>query len=62
MPFYWTMVWPHAFVADDQVFCAFQNSLGQPMITAYDIEQGEWGPVHLVSERSLRPGDTHGNP
>lgn len=62
MPFYWQMIWPHAVVADGRVFCAFQNSLGQPMIMAYDIEHEAWSDVVLVSERAVRQFDTHGNP
>jgi len=60
-PFYSTVIAPHAVVARDTVFCAFQNTKGQPVTMAYDIKGQTWSAPVLASEFGLGK-DAHGNP
>ena len=41
-PFYNNVIAPHALVAHGKVYCAFQNTDGQPIVTAYDISKKRW--------------------
>lgn len=60
-PFYGTVIAPHAVVARDTVFCAFQNTKGQPVTMAYDIKGKTWSEPVLASVFGLGK-DAHGNP
>ncbi len=60
-PFYNNVIAPHAFVAKDKVYCAFQNTKGQSVVMAYDIKSGAWGKPVTISEFGLGK-DAHGNP
>ncbi len=60
-PFYGNVIAPHAVVADGRVFCAFQNTKGQPVTMAYDIKGQTWSEPVLASEFGLGK-DAHGNP
>lgn len=60
-PFYNYVITPHAVVRDGVVYCAFQDTAGRPVLTAYHTRTKRWqGPVR-ASERGLG-ADTHGNP
>jgi hypothetical protein len=60
-PFYSNAISPHAIVTRRKVYCAFQNTKGQPQVCAYDISKKKWsGPVRS-SEFGLGR-DAHGNP
>lgn len=60
-PFYGNVISPHAVVAKGKVYCAFQNTKGQPVVMTYDIAKKSWdGPV-TASEFGLGK-DAHGNP
>lgn len=60
-PFYSNVIAPHVVVAEGKVYCAFQNTKGQPVVMAYDTKDGSWaGPV-TASEFGLGK-DSHGNP
>jgi len=41
-PFYNNVIAPHALVAHGRVYCAFQNTNGQPIVTTYDISKKRW--------------------
>ncbi|MHC4118166.1 MAG: BNR-4 repeat-containing protein [Planctomycetota bacterium] len=60
-PFYNNVIAPHAVVAADKVFCAFQNTYGWPIIMAYDIAQKKWSEPVAASDDGLGK-DAHGNP
>ncbi|NQT41156.1 MAG: BNR-4 repeat-containing protein [Planctomycetes bacterium] len=60
-PFYDYVIGPHAVVARGTVFCAFQNSAGRPIVTAYDIDEKSWSKPVQASEFGLGR-DAHGNP
>lgn len=60
-PFYGTVIAPHAVVAKEKGYCAFQDTKGRPVVMAYDIQARSWdGPVH-ASQFGLGK-DAHGNP
>ena len=60
-PFYDYVITPHAVVANDDVYCSFQDPKGRPVVMVYDIEQKKWaGPIR-ASEFGLGR-DAHGNP
>jgi len=60
-PFYNNVIAPQAVVAGGRVYCAFQNTKGQPIVMVYDVSRGKWsGPVR-ASEFGLGR-DAHGNP
>ena len=60
-PFYSTVIAPHAVVVRGQVYCAFQNTKGQPTVMVYDVTKQAWdGPVY-ASQFGLGK-DAHGNP
>ena len=60
-PFYNNVIAPHALVAHGRVYCAFQNTNGQPIVTTYDISKKRWSEPVRASEFGLGR-DTHGNP
>jgi len=60
-PFYGYVISPHAVVRGDIVYCAFQNTAGQPVVMRYHTKQRKWaGPV-VASQFGLKR-DAHGNP
>jgi len=60
-PFYNYVIAPHAVVSRRVVYCAYQNTRGQPMAALYDVRRKQWiGPVR-ASKIGLG-GDDHGNP
>jgi len=59
--FYGYVISPHAVVEKGKVFCAFQNSQGQPIVMAYDIKGRSWSEPVKTSTFGLG-GDAHGNP
>jgi len=60
-PFYTYVIAPHAVVANQTVYCAFQNTGGQPLVMAYRAAEKTWeGPVK-ASQFGLGRDD-HGNP
>ena len=59
--FYGYVISPHAVAQAGTVFCAFQNTSGQPVAMAYDVAKKNWsGPVKVSAHGLGR--DTHGNP
>jgi len=60
-PFYDNVISPHAVVARGTVYCAFQNTKGQPIVMAYDISKKRWSEPAKSSEFGLGR-DAHGNP
>jgi hypothetical protein len=60
-PFYNNVIAPHAVVADDKVFCAFQDTRGRPVVMAYDIVVKRWSKPVTASNFGLGK-DAHGNP
>jgi hypothetical protein len=60
-PFYGTVIAPHAVEANGEVFCAFQDTKGRPIVMVYNIDAKTWaGPV-TASDFGLGK-DAHGNP
>jgi len=60
-PFYDYVIGPHALATEDAVYCAFQNSLGQPQVMVYRTEAGTWDGPATASSFGLK-ADDHGNP
>ena len=60
-PFYNNVISPHAVVTRDAVYCAFQNTNGQPIMMAYDIGKRRWSEPVRASQFGLGR-DAHGNP
>ncbi len=60
-PFYDNVIAPHAFVENDTVFTAFQDTSGRPIVMAYDIKAAKWSEPATASEFGLGK-DAHGNP
>lgn len=60
-PFYNNVIAPHAVVANDKVFCAFQDTRGRPVVMVYDIVARLWSKPVTVSHFGLGK-DAHGNP
>ena len=60
-PFYSNVIAPHAVVEKGRIYCAFQNTKGQPVVMGYNIDKQSWaGPV-TASDFGLGK-DAHGNP
>ena len=60
-PFFDYIITPHAVIAKDKVYCAFQNDKGQPLVMVYDlVAKTATGPV-TASTFGLGDDD-HGNP
>jgi hypothetical protein len=60
-PFYGSVIAPHAVAASGKVYCAFQNTKGQPVVMAYDVEKKQWSEPAYASRFGLGK-DAHGNP
>ena len=60
-PFYIRRSGPSAIVAGDSIFCAFQNSLGQPVVMMFDRPSGQWDGPFTASKNGLGK-DMHGSP
>jgi hypothetical protein len=60
-PFYSNVIAPHAVVDRGKVYCAFQNSKGQPIVMTYDISEKRWSEPAKASQFGLGR-DAHGNP
>ena len=59
--FYSYFIAPQAVVEKGQVFCAYQDSSGRPIVLIYDIKNEDWCEPVRVSEFGLKH-DSHGNP
>ncbi|MFB0524698.1 MAG: BNR-4 repeat-containing protein, partial [Phycisphaerae bacterium] len=60
-PFYNNVIAPHAVVAKGRVYCAFQNTKGQPIIMVYNVGRKSWSEPVWASQFGLGR-DAHGNP
>jgi hypothetical protein len=60
-PFYDYVIAPHAIVTDDAVYCAFQNTKGQPLVMVFRPAGKTWDGPAIASELGLGR-DAHGNP
>jgi hypothetical protein len=60
-PFYSNVIAPHAVVARSKVYCAFQNTKGQPIVMTYAISEKQWSESTKASQFGLGR-DAHGNP
>jgi len=60
-PFYNNVISPHAIVASGTVYCAFQNTKGQPIVMVYNVSRKSWSEPVWASQFGLGR-DAHGNP